>query len=293
MLRLNQRKIRGETAKGANRKPYPRKKVFRMSEVDFQYETGLFEDDFLHLYYLIKEELKNISFSSDGSGMKTRKKFISRKLILLIVLNWLRLYPNLRDLGTKYGVTGSLCSLYIHKVLPILRAYLDEISWDDLDTLDEFEEVGGSIDGAAHPRNRVHPNQAEWYRRDKGFCISSLVTCSNTGVIVHVALFKGHNNDQGMFNRAEISDHLVNEDLKLLADRGFSNPRLVVPVESKGKQWNNTQMSKRSIIEVVIGMVKHWKAASRTFKSNPEIHTLALMVIYQLLNIRLKQFPIR
>jgi hypothetical protein len=104
-----------------------------------------------------------------------------------------------------------LCSLYIRKILPILRETLDEISFEDIDlTLDhDFERVSGAIDGAAHPRNRVHPNQAEWYRKDKGFCTAALVTCSLNGVIIHVALYKGHNNDQGMFNKSPIAGTLL------------------------------------------------------------------------------------
>lgn len=31
-----------------------------------------------------------------------------------------------------------------------------------------FGGTVGSIDGTAHLRTRVHPRQAEWYRRDKG-----------------------------------------------------------------------------------------------------------------------------
>jgi hypothetical protein len=38
-----------------------------------------------------------------------------------------------------------------------------------------FEGTLGSVDCTAHLRTRVHPKQADWYRRDKGkFCFFSL-----------------------------------------------------------------------------------------------------------------------
>lgn len=106
--------------------------------------------------------------------------------------------------------------------------------------------------------------------------------------------------------------HIGEHEIKLLADRGFSNIRLVVPIPAFGRIWNNTQMSKRSVVETVIGTffllffcvgirlhaysvgrVKTWKAANHRFRANPELQALALMVIYQLANIRLKQSLIR
>ena len=77
-----------------------------------------------------------------------------------------------------------------HKALSLIA----DMNWAD---------VYGALDGAAYSRNRVHPKQADWYRRDKGFCISALLVVDNHGVIIRVTFFKGHNNDQGMYNQSE------------------------------------------------------------------------------------------
>jgi hypothetical protein len=89
-----------------------------------------------------------------------------------MVLHWLREKPKFRLLAKKFGVAASTIHRDVKFFLPkLMVATRASISWPT--RLRNFERDGavGSIDCTAHLRTRVHPRQAEWYRRDKGFLI--------------------------------------------------------------------------------------------------------------------------
>jgi len=75
----------------------------------------------------------------------------------------------------------------------------------------------------------------------------------------------------------------------------FINLRLPRPTldDTQNRTWNNLQKALRSIVEVVVGYVKNWGAASIVFKESPELQEFALMIIYNMAQMNLLEYPIR
>ncbi|KAL6074212.1 DDE Tnp4 domain-containing protein [Balamuthia mandrillaris] len=216
---------------------------------------------------------------------------------LVMVLNWLREGGTYRRLARLYGVNKAFVSREIHHIIPLLYATLDEIQrpsrWP---TYSFFTvKIAGAIDCTAHFRNRVHPKQANYYRRDKrGFLLTAQVVTSLEGVLLDVHFALGHNNDQGTYALTGMRAFLQGNGLKLLADGGYKDVvSLVCPDDKKGRSWNNQQKALRSVVEVAIGMVQHYSYAAQKAQQTPELQALALMCCYQLANINLKRFPLR
>jgi hypothetical protein len=168
------------------------------------------------------------------------------------------------------------------------------ISWPQEFPKADFEGVSGAIDCASHFRFRVHPGQADYYRGDKHrhFLTAQVVTGLD-GQIYNMQLGLGHNNDQGMLGLTGMKEFLFNNDIKLLADGGYSNLRLVVPDENRSSQWNHEQKNLRSVVETAIGYVKSWNAASDTFRQSPQHQILALNCIYHMAQRKLSRLPLR
>ena len=47
------------------------------------------------------------------------------------------------------------------------------------------------------------------------------------------------------------------------------------------------------MVETVIGIVKNWSIASQKNHLSLELHEIALLSVYQLTNIMLKEYPLR
>ena len=121
---------------------------------------------------------------------------------ILLVLWWLWKKPEYSTIGKVFGdISKSNISREIHHIVPMIYSVLDEIHWDLRSlVVGSFEGTVGSIDCSSHFRFRVHPRAVEWYRGDKhAFFITSQVICDLTGVLRHVTLGKGHNNDRGFY----------------------------------------------------------------------------------------------
>jgi hypothetical protein len=67
----------------------------------------------------------------------------------------------------------------------------------------------------------------------------------------------------------------------------------VRPDECKSKDWNNRQKALRSCVETVIGMSKHWEFAGGKVRISPKLHGVGLMIIYTLVAMRMKEYPLR
>jgi hypothetical protein len=141
-------------------------------------------------------------------------------------------------------------------VLLKLYATLDEIQWPENLRTSTFCDVVGAIDCSAHPRRRVHPNQADWYRRDKGFNCGAQVVCGLDGLVYSVDLFKGayysssenfvrlfayegRNHDSRIFTLTGMKFFLQRNDLKVLGDGGYPRATVVTPRAAKERHsWN-------------------------------------------------------
>ena len=103
------------------------------------------------------------------------------------------------------------------------------------------------------------------------FFLSAQVVCSYSGEIISIILGLGHNNDQGMFNITGMKQILLNENRKLLANRGYSHHLLVTPNDRNSTEWNNMQKGMRSVVEVAIGMTENFRVAGERFHQSPEL----------------------
>lgn len=116
----------------------------------------------------------------------------------------------------------------------------------------------------------------EWYRYDKhGFIFSAQVTCDLKGVILHVRMGMGHNNDKAMLNMSGMKEYMREHGIKWLADGGYSFQYLVTPDNTMPLSWNNTQKALRSVVETAIGFVKLYRFAAERVAVCPELQELA------------------
>jgi hypothetical protein len=139
-----------------------------------------------------------INWATARNGGRKVSTILTTRMRLLMVLYWLREKPKFRLLAQKFNVSlgtthaevmvclsspslaliSSLRTNLFKFVLPkLLVAMQNNICWPRnlRPPGGAFENTMGSIDCTAHLRTRVHPRQAEWYRRDKGIKIAVFV----------------------------------------------------------------------------------------------------------------------
>lgn len=288
---LGVRRARGQRRNNPRTIPRDNPFSFPLAHVDIYERTGLFEDQFEALFDKVRDAL----LFQPKTGRQRQRLTVCRSALsprsrLLLVLHWLRDYHKYRTLRDYYNISPTTIGREIAFLLPKLYCALDEISWP---CQIESNTAFGSIDCTSHFRYRVHPRQADYYRADKhGFFITAQVVINFNAQLMNVHLGLGHNNDRGMFRLSRMDQFLEDKQIYLLADRGYSHHRLIVPDDDESQEWNNSQKAVRSKVEVVIGLVKHYSVCSLVFRHNPEWHELALMTCYQLQAIMLKEFPL-
>lgn len=166
-----------------------------------------------------------------------------------------------------------------------------------------------SIDCTNFNRYRVHPGQAQYYRGDKhAHFILGQFTVDQSGLILDVSLFKGHNNDLGFviefflfllliilksaFNRSKMVEILHEKNLILLGDGGYNNCRILNPAMADVHGCNMEQQVRRSIVEIIIGVVQNWKVANEKWKSpSIELQVQSILVCCELAQLRLLFSP--
>lgn len=123
--------------------------------------------------------------------------------------------------------------------------------------------------------------------------MTAQVVVSLSGVIYNVQLGNGRNNDQGMLRLTALDRFLEDNDLYWLADKGYHHHRLVTPNKENTRKWNEEQAGLRSVVEATFGNVQRFSLASSRVRQTPELQKTALMIIYTIVNRRLKQHPLR
>lgn len=132
----------------------------------------MFEDDFENLYADLR---LGINMSRSGRPISSQTVLTGR-VRLLMVLHWLREKPKFRSLATKFGVSTGIAHRDVVWILPkIVVATRQHVGWPS-NPVAGLDDTLGSLDCTAHPRTRVHPRQADWYRRDKGTGPLALLT---------------------------------------------------------------------------------------------------------------------
>lgn len=123
--------------------------------------------------------------------------------------------------------------------------------------------------------------------------------CSLRGLIYHVVIALGHNNDQGLFNRT-MRDYISKANVVGLADRGYTHQHLLSPEKkppestiNSDETWSKMHSEHRSTVEIVNAMVKCWKFASGKCSIGPEEQAMGLFIVYSLVNACLKVCPVR
>ncbi|MDO8997886.1 MAG: transposase family protein, partial [Sediminibacterium sp.] len=204
---------------------------------------------------------------------------LSSESRLLMVLQWLREYPNFKVLAQMYFVSRFYAQHEICHIIPILFVKLNYIGWPaqyDINSLG----VHAVIDCSAHPRLRVHPGSADYYRGDKRRNMEvSQVVCGLQGEIYDIVIGKGHNNDQAMFNISGLRMHIELNDFILLADRGYSHHLIITPAKP---EWSELASHDRVIVENVFGEAKQFSATSAVFRQSPELQALVLTVCFEI-----------
>lgn len=238
--------------------------------VDIYDRTGIERSSFTRIFGLVRDDLEK-----PRSGTRKIRVTLSSAHRLLMVLQWLREYPKFKVMAQLYGVSRYFVKREIRHQIPILFVRLNWIGWPG-----EYElsPVGAhaAIDCSAHQRLRVHPKSADYYRGDKriNMMVSQFVVGFN-GALYELAVGKGHNNDQAMFNITGMKLHTELDQLTLLADRGYMHHRIITPASV---DWSQCLSSHRVIVENVIGQVKRFAAASATFRQSPELQALVIIV---------------
>jgi hypothetical protein len=144
------------------KKQLPRQAV-TLAKFDITVETSLTIDQFesLHDYLVGKMSLVR-------DGKRAVRTTLSTRVRLLMALHWLREKPKFRILAQKFHVSIATAYRDVVFFLPkLVVASRGAISWPNL-VMQGWEGTVGSLDCTAHLRTRVHPRQAEFYRRDKG-----------------------------------------------------------------------------------------------------------------------------
>lgn len=262
---------------------------FPLQHINIYERTGLFEDQFEQLFESLRVQMLFQPKTTSHNRRRRCRSILSLRSRLLLVLHWLRDYHKLRTLRDFYGVSISTISREISYLVPKIYCSLNHISWPTTVP----DELVGIIDCTSHFRYRVHPRQADYYRADKhGFFITAQVVINLSGQLLNVHLGLGHNNDRGMFRITKMDERIEQDQVYLLADRGYSHHRLIIPDDNESQEWNNQQKGVRARVEMVIGLVKHFSVCSLVFRQSPELHEIALMTCYQLQAMLLREFPL-
>jgi hypothetical protein len=257
---------------------------------DIYRQTGLLAEEFLQIFKLVEEDLRR---PRTGRTVRPYANQLVDRARLGLVLTFLRKGQDY-NISSEWGVSPSYGTREVRFIIPILASRLSFLKLPKQWPMYSFEKVVGAIDCSSHFRNRVHPNNHDYYRGDKGaHFLSAQMVCGLTGQIYDVAIFIGRVNDQMAFSLTW-QDLLDREGIFLLADGGYSDIRLITPSKMEDKLWNNAQKSLRSVVEHVNSIVHNFRYATVKVRGHsPELQAWSLRVIYNLAAMILDKYPLR
>ena len=210
--------------------------------------TGILVDEFLKIFKLIEKDLEG---PRSGKKPLTFSNSLVNKSRLALVLTYLRRGQDY-DFTPEWQVSRSYVTREFRFMIPILASRCSFINIPKVWERHPFEDVVAAMDCSSHFRVRVHPHQHDYYRGDKkGFFLSAQVVCSLNGELYDVAIFPGRVNDQMAFNLTW-QDILARENVKMLADGGYSDPQLLTPIRGSDQEWSNLQ---KSLTDLLLNML--------------------------------------
>lgn len=182
---------------------------------------------------------------------------LSPRSRLYVVLSWLRQGGRYLPIANAAQVSRSFLSRDIHHIIPLLVESLNYITFPTRDRLifHPFNNTSMVIDCTALARVRVHPKQADYYRKDKGFSLLLQLICGLDGTIFSIEFLKGHNNDKGAFNKTGVGGFLERNDLYMLADAGYpGHHRVITPNKNKIYRKDSVQLLKQILLTSTSGI---------------------------------------
>ena len=206
---------------------------------------------------------------------------------LLLVIIWLRMYPELVMLSGLFMVSPATIEREIRFLLPVLWSYFKNfVTWPTeeqwLEMSNNWEMFPGAVGVIDGTRHRIHRPQTE-PQQDfySGHCryhnFSTQIIMDNRGSIVYIQSgFLGHNNDSGQWQMMPSIGFGGELHLPLgvyiLGDKGYpcSYP-LLTPYRDVGddlsKQLFNSELAKvRTLIEHCIRRVKEYGAVHHLWR---------------------------
>lgn len=259
-------------------------------------ECGISNGLFLELVGVIAENL-----AVQDKRKRKRPRFLCLEASVALTLVFMKSTPHTRKLAKAHGLAPTVVNNTVRWMIIHIRVAAQKMSpW--LNKYDQMVPAGiyatiGAVDACAHQRERPLIDQAALYRGDKGYhFLSALVVVDHLGFIVHLAIARGHNNDQGLYKLFLAHQYLRERAAKLLADGGFHDPdNLVRPTKLKHlkgrtkiarhmREFHQRQTSERVPIEHLFGRNKmKWELAKdKNVLMDQYLHAFALTSTYLL-----------
>lgn len=259
-------------------------------DVNYFALTGLTAAKFRELLELLRPALMQGRSTTAGTASGIARSWTVHTR-LFMTLYWLRHYPTYACLAAMFGGSVASISREIRDTILKMYVHLRVIKWPDGPVSPIFNGAAGAIDCTSHLRWRSHPWSSLCYRSDvHAHFLSSQLICSLSGPMWDVQLGLGHNNDQGMFNKSQTHDKLIEKDMTLLADGGYSSARIISPSDCDG-ETRRAHAGFRSVVEQNFALIHSWRASGGVFRQDIEMQEMVISVIYNL--VAFKQSPLR
>lgn len=264
------------------------KKMVKFDQQFVQLELSIPMEIFIQLSMILTTEIPSLT-----SYIANRNVFI--------VLKRLKSGESFRNLSHRLCISKTTIHKLFKPTLCILLSKLNNININNskFHFNDNDKVIIGCIDNTTSYRNRIHPGSGTLYRTDKkGHFLTSMIIIDLFGSsILHVSIFRGHNNDKSCFKLSGLKDFLQDNKLYLLSDMGYSSVNII---DTRNKEFKERfvggfQSSCRSIIENLFGnqSIGSWNIFTGKNKDQLEIHGLSIRLAYEIMNLMMQEKPMR
>ncbi|KAJ6253383.1 thap domain protein [Anaeramoeba flamelloides] len=235
----------------------------------------------------------------------SQRDLLNKKEQLLLTLSLYRLALPFRVLGLYFNASSTTAFRISKKITTLIIDQLDDfIRWPNIVErkliLEDWSKQGwsnviGAIDCTEHARFRDLDNEHLFHSgKQRKSTIMSLAICDTQGILIYFKTgIEGHNNDQGTFNKSDLTEILVKNE-KLLGDGGFSGNHFIVPYGKKNKNFNQEKRlfnifhsQSRVIIENVFAHLKKNKICQILIQHEPEFQSKAIKACALIYNFKI------
>jgi Helix-turn-helix of DDE superfamily endonuclease len=260
--------------------------------------TGLDGDEFNELVRRTAGRIAMPRRRNGQQGTRLTRTNLGVEDRLFLVLCFLRSNAFYNDIAREWQVSRSFISREVRHIAPIISSALaTQIAWPTVLPVGDPALLGahGMIDCTAHWRQEVS-HDFSYFRRDVGVSsIGAQVVTSLKGEIWDVVFFRGHNNDQGVYEASGMDNRLRQLGLYLLADLGYVGQRLLrpdTPVDNDSL-FEARHRAVRAGIERLFWFVQGWSLAGQLARVPTHIHVVGLEAIYRLAAWLMRRHPMQ